>query len=153
MPNTYTKLYAHVVFAVRGRESLISGSWQQELYKYISGIIKEKKQKLYIINGMPDHLHLLISIGPDIPLSDLIQDIKASSSKWINEKDFVKGKFYWQEGFAAFSYGESQLPVLINYIKNQEEHHKKKSFKDEYLKLLQSFKVDFNERYLFEFYE
>ena len=152
MANTFTQLYIHIVFAVSGRENLISKSWKNELYKYITGIVKEKGQKLYIINGMPDHVHILLSVGPNINLSDLIRDLKANSSKWINERHLVKGKFKWQEGFGAFSYGQSQLPVLINYIKNQESHHGKRSFKEEYHELLEKFQVTFDEKYVFEYY-
>jgi len=150
MANTYTQLYIHIVFAVLGRESLISNSWKDELYKYIAGIIKEKGQKPYIINGMHEHIHILISIHPNINLSDLVRDIKSNSSKWINEKSLVKGRFSWQEGFGAFSYGQSQLPALINYIKNQEAHHNVKSFKEEYHELLKKFEVDFDAKYVFK---
>ena len=150
MANTYTQLYIHIVFSVLGRESLISKSWQDELYKYISGIIKATGHKLYVIGGMPDHVHILVSIGPNTNLSELVRDIKANSSKWINEKSLVKGKFKWQEGFGAFTYGQSQLPVLIDYIKNQEAHHSTKSFREEYHELLKKFEIDFDEKYIFK---
>ena len=150
MPNTFSQIYIQVVFAVRGRENLISKKWKDELYKYICGIVKAKKEKVYSINGMPDHIHILLSIKPDTTLSDLMRDIKANSSKWINEKKFVKGKFQWQEGFGAFSYSQSQLDNVIGYINNQEEHHSKKSFKEEYLDLLNKFNIQFDEKYVFE---
>jgi REP element-mobilizing transposase RayT len=151
MPNTFTQLYIQVVFTVKGRESLIGNKWEDELHKYICGIVNGNKQKVYAINGMPDHIHILLSIKPDIALSDLMRDIKASSSKWINEKKLVVGKFQWQEGFGAFSYSQSQIDNVINYIKNQKEHHLKKSFKEEYIAMLKKFEIEYNEKYLFEF--
>ncbi len=151
MANTFTQLYIQVVFTVKGRENVIKNTWKEELYKYICGIVKNKKQKLYIINGMPDHIHILLGINPDISISELMKTIKSNSSKFINEKKFVSGKFQWQEGYGAFSYGQSQLPILINYIKNQEEHHKKKTFKEEYIEFLRKFEIEYNEKYLFDF--
>lgn len=148
MANTFSQIYIHVIFSVKRWEYLISNQWKEELYKYITGIIRNKNQKLLIINGMPDHLHLLIGLKPDKSLSDLVRDIKNNSSNFINEKGFVKGKFSWQEGFGAFSYSDSQLNKIINYIKNQELHHQKKSFKEEYIEILKKFKIDYNEKYL-----
>lgn len=153
MANTYTQLYVHVIFAVKGRSNLISIKWKEELYKYINGIIKNKNQKLMIINGMPDHLHLLIGLKPDCVLSDLIRDIKSNSSRWINEQKLVRGKFEWQTGFGAFSIGQSQVPIIINYILNQEEHHKKKKFKDEYVDFLNAYQIDYKLEYLFKDYD
>lgn len=150
MANTYTQLYFHVIFAVKGRKSLIQPSWKEELYKYISGIISNNNHKLMIINGMPDHIHILLGTQANVNLSDLIRDIKANSSRWINEKNLVKGKFEWQAGFGAFTLGQSQLPTIINYIRNQEEHHSKKSFKEEYLQFLKAYEIDYKEAYLFE---
>ena len=153
MANTYTQIYLHIVFSVKGRENLIKKKWKEELYKYICGIVNGKEQKVYAIGGVGDHIHILVSIKPNIALSDLIRDIKANSSKWINEKGFVLGKFQWQEGFGAFSYAQSQLDAVIAYINNQEQHHLVKTFKDEYLELLQKFNVEYNEKYLFEWIE
>ncbi|OQB60959.1 MAG: Transposase IS200 like protein [Bacteroidetes bacterium ADurb.Bin141] len=141
------------MFSVKGRENLIQKKWKEELYKYICGIVNGKEQKVYAIGGVGDHIHILVSIKPNIALSDLIRDIKANSSKWINEKGFVLGKFQWQEGFGAFSYAQSQLDAVIAYINNQEQHHLVKTFKDEYLELLQKFNVEYNEKYLFEWIE
>ena len=152
MPNTYTQIYIHVIFAVQGRQNLIHKGWRNELYKYITGIVRENNQKLYIINGVADHVHILLSLRPAIAISELIRDIKAGSSKWINDKQFIKGKFRWQEGYGAFSYGQSQLPRVIKYIKNQEEHHRKKSFQEEYIEFLEKYEVDYKERFLFDFY-
>ena len=150
MANTYTQIHIHAVFAVQNRACVISSSWKEELYKYITGIIQNNNHKLLTINGMPDHIHLLIGLRPTQSLSELMQDIKGHSSKWINTNNFVKGKFAWQGGFGAFSYSKSDLPVIIRYIQNQEEHHKKKTFNDEYQQLLKEFEVDFDERYIFE---
>jgi putative transposase len=150
MANTYSQIYVQVVFAVQGRENLIEREWKDALYKYITGIIKNNNQKLLAINGVSNHIHILLNIKPNISLSDLVRDIKANSSRFVNEKQFVKGKFSWQEGFGAFSYSISQLDDVIQYIQNQEEHHKETSFKDEYLKYLNRFNIEFDEKYVFE---
>lgn len=152
MPNTYSQLYIQIVFAVKGRQSFIKEEFRDELQKYISGIIKEKKQKLYAIYCMPDHTHILVSIKPDIAISDLVRDIKANSSSFIKEKDFVKD-FSWQTGFGAFSYSKSQALNVVDYILNQPKHHAKKTFKQEYIEFLQKFEIEYNDEYLFEFYE
>lgn len=153
MANTYTQIFLHVVFSVKGRQNLIQKIWRDELYKYICGIVNGKKQKIYDIGGVADHIHILVSIKPDITISDLVRDIKANSSKWINDKRFVVGKFKWQEGFGAFSYAKSQLDAVISYINNQEQHHKKQSFRDEYTELLQKFNIEYDEKYLFDWME
>lgn len=150
MPNTYTQIHIHAVFAVQNRLSLVHRDWKAELYKYITGIVRNNGHKLLILNGMPDHIHLLFGMRPSQSLSDLMQDIKGCSSKWINDKGFIKGRFSWQEGYGAFSYSKSQLPHVINYIENQEEHHKRKTFAEEYIKLLKQFHVDYDERYVFK---
>lgn len=153
MANTYTQIYLHIVFSVKGRENLIQKKWKEELHKYICGIVNGKKQKVYAIGGMSDHIHILVSILPNIAISDLVRDIKANSSKWINEKEYLIGKFQWQEGFGAFSYAQSQLDTVIAYINNQEQHHQKKTFQNEYLELLQKFKIEYDEKFLFEWIE
>ena len=153
MANTFSQIFIHVVFTVKRRENLISGSWKNELFMYITGIVRNEKQKLMIINGMPDHLHILLSIAPDIRISDLVRDIKSNSSRFINERKFVKGKFNWQEGYGCFSCSYSNIEKVINYIKNQEEHHKKKSFKEEYIEFLKELKIDYDEKYLFNWIE
>ena len=132
MANTFTQIHIHAVFAVQNRQSLIKALWKDEMYKYITGIINNQGHKLLIINGMPDHLHLLFDMRPIQSLSDLMQDIKGSSSAWINKKKLIKTKFSWQEGYGAFSYSKSQLPQVIHYIDKQEEHHKKRTFIEEY---------------------
>ncbi|MCF8322606.1 MAG: IS200/IS605 family transposase [Flavobacterium sp.] len=149
MPNTYTQIHIQFVFAVKFRNGLINTSFKGELYQYISGILKQHNHKLLAINGMPDHLHIFIGMRPTQSISDLMQDIKGSSSKWINEKKFLKIKFEWQEGYGAFSYSKSHVDTVIKYIKNQEEHHKKESFRDEYLKFLKAFEIEYDERYIF----
>ena len=150
MANTYSQLYVQIVFAVKGRQNLISKNNKDEIYKYITGIITNHKQKLIVINGMPDHIHILVGIKPDISLSDLVRDIKSNSSKFINEQKWINGKFEWQTGFGAFSYGHSQLSNVIKYIENQEEHHKTKTFGEEYIAFLKLFNIDFRNEYLFE---
>ncbi|RYJ37990.1 Transposase IS200-family protein [Flavobacterium anhuiense] len=150
MADTYSQLYIQIVFAVKGRQNLISKNWKNEIYKYITGIITNQKQKLIAINGMPDHIHILVGIKPNVSISDLVRDIKSSSSKFINEQKWINGKFEWQTGFGAFSYGHSQLTPVIKYIENQEEHHKTKTFKEEYIAFLKLFNIDFKNEYLFD---
>lgn len=151
MANTYTQIYIQVVFAVSGRQSLLSTDKKEELHKYVTGIITNQGQKLITINSMPDHVHILLGMKSDIALSALVREIKASSSKFINERGWLKGKFSWQEGFGAFSYGHSQLETVIRYIQSQEQHHRRRSFKDEYLALLEKFSIDFEQKYVFDF--
>ena len=150
MANTYTQIYIHVVFAVQGRQNLIPKEHKEELHKYITGIVQNKKQKLIAINCMPDHSHIFIGMKPSIALSDLVRDIKNNSSAFINEKKWVRGKFNWQEGFGAFSYGHSQIEVVVKYIQNQEDHQAKRTFKEEYLEMLKKFAVEYDEKYLFK---
>jgi len=151
MANTYSQIYIQTVFAVDGRLSLIRPEFKEELYKYITGIVRTKKQKLIAINGMSDHVHIMIGLKPAMALADLVRDIKADSSDFINRKKWVRGRFCWQEGYGAFSYGHSQLDTIIRYIQNQEQHHRQRSFKDEYLAWLKKFEVLFEDRYIFQF--
>ena len=153
MAGTYSQLYIQVVFAVKGRENLIAGSWKNELHKYISGIITGKEQKTIIVNGMPDHIHAFIGLKPSMKISDLVRDIKNNSSNLITDKMFVRGKFSWQEGYGVFSYSHSHIQNVYNYILNQENHHKKRSFREEYEEILKKFEIDHNEKYLFEWIE
>lgn len=147
---TFSQIIIQIVFAVKRRENLISPVWEDELYKYIAGIIKRKDQKLLAINGMPDHIHILIGMRPSCCLSDLVREIKKSSDAFINEKGFLKNKFYWQSGFGAFSYSRSSLDNVVKYINNQKQHHQKTTFKDEYTAFLQKFEIEYEEKYLFE---
>lgn len=150
MANTYTQIYVHVVFAVEGRQSIIPRDKKEDLHKYITGIITRQKQKLIAINSMPDHIHILIGLKPDMALSDLVGDIKTGSTNHINRNRWVAGCFSWQEGFGAFSYSHSQLGTIIRYIQNQEKHHAKQAFHDEYRTLLDRFEVPHDERYIFK---
>jgi REP element-mobilizing transposase RayT len=150
---TYSQIYIHTVFAVKGRESLIQIHWEDRLHKYITGIVQKKEQKMLAINGMPDHIHFLIGMKPTCCLSDLVREIKKSSNDFIKEEKLCKFKFNWQEGFGAFSYSHSQLDNVIGYILNQKEHHKKKTFREEYMGFLKKFNVEYNEKYLFEWIE
>jgi REP element-mobilizing transposase RayT len=150
MANTYTQIHLQIIFAVQNRISLIQPQWKEELYKYLTGIIQGSKHKLIVINGIEDHVHLLVGMRPNQSLSDLLQHVKGDSSAWINKCNLVRGKFQWQEGYAAFSYSKSQLPAVINYIKNQEIHHKKKTFIEEYKEFLDLFEVPYDERYIFQ---
>ncbi|MGD0262190.1 MAG: IS200/IS605 family transposase [Verrucomicrobiota bacterium] len=150
MANTCTQIYLHVVFAVAGRQNLIAPEHNDELQKYITGIVSGQNQKLIAINNMPDHLHLLVGIKPDMALSDLMRDVKAGSSKFVNQKHWVMGRFSWQEGFGAFSYSRSQLGAVIHYIANQQKHHARTSFREEYIAFLEKFGVDYDPRYIFQ---
>lgn len=153
MANTFSQIYIQTVFAVSGRLSLISQDFKEELHKYITGIVRKKDQKLISINGMSDHIHILIGLRPAMALAELVRDIKSDSSEWVNRKKLARGKFGWQEGYGAFSYGHSQLDTIIRYIQNQEKHHQRRSFKNEYLTLLRKFEIEFKEKYVFEFIE
>ena len=152
MPNTYSQLYIQIVFAVQGRKSLIKESIREELQKYISGIISNQKQKLLAVYCMPDHTHIFLSMKPNMAISDLVRTIKSNSSSFLKNKNLVKD-FSWQEGFGAFSYSKSQAKNVIDYVLNQEEHHKKRTFKEEYVEFLNKFEIDYDEKYLFEFYQ
>ena len=149
MANTYTQIHIQTVFAVKNRGSLIQNKWKDELYKYMCGIIQTQEHKVLQINGMPDHIHILIGLRPSQSLSDLMKLVKRSSSIWINEKKLSEEKFSWQAGFGAFSYSKSQVPRVIKYIQNQQEHHKKQTFFDEYLTLLKAHNIEFDERFIF----
>lgn len=151
MANTYTQLYVHIVFAVSGRQSLIHPSHNDELQKYIAGIVTNKGHKLFAINNMPDHLHLFLSMKPTESISDLVRDIKANSSRLIREKKWTRLSFHWQEGYGAFTYAKSQKDILVRYVMNQQEHHITKTFREEYIEMLEKFEIPYEERYLFDF--
>lgn len=150
MANTYTQIHIHAIFAVQNRYSLIGKKWKNELYQYITGIIQNQGHKLLQINGMPDHVHVLFGMRPRQSLSDLMKMIKMDSSGWINQQSFINARFSWQAGYGAFSYSKSQVSRVIRYIENQEEHHRKRTFMDEYIALLEAAGVDYDERYLFK---
>ncbi len=150
MPNTYTQLHIQFVFAVKYRASLIQKEWKNELHKYITGIFQANDHKMLQINSMPDHIHIFIGMRPTQSISSLIQNVKTESSKWIKEKKFCSSTFAWQEGYGAFSYSKSHVQNVIRYIQNQEMHHRKETFLDEYRHFLRSFEVDYEERYIFK---
>ena len=147
---TFSQIYIQLVFAVKGKQSLIQHAWEAELYKYITGIIQNRDQKVIAINGVSDHIHILIGMKPTCCLSDLVREVKKSSNTFVKEKGFCKGVFQWQEGFGAFSYSHSALDNVIAYIDNQKEHHRKKSFKEEYKGFLTKFQLKYKDEFLFE---
>jgi putative transposase len=150
MAGTFSQLYIHYVFAVKGRESLLRTPWRDDVLKYIVGIIKAKNQKPIIVNGVSDHVHVFVGIRPSMNISDLVRDLKNNSSNFINERKFVRGRFSWQEGYGVFSYSHSQVDSVYRYIAHQEEHHQKKSFREEYIDMLQQFGIEAEDRFLFE---
>lgn len=152
MANTYTRIYIHLVFSPLGRTNTIPVKHKEELQKYTTGIIQNRKHKLLAINYMPDHVHIFIGYQPSHALPDLLRDIKANTSKFINDKKWLPGRFQWQEGYGGFSYSHSDIDNVIRYINNQEEHHKKSSFKDEYIGFLDEFQMEYDPKYLFEWY-
>ena len=153
MANTYSQLNIHCVFAVQGRENIITKNFRDELHKYLSGILKHDGAFPLSVGGWKDHVHVFFELPVTMSVSDQMRMLKATSSKWINDRKLVKGKFSWQEGYGAFSYSRSQRNSVINYIMNQEEHHSTKSFRDEYMELLKKFEIPFDEKYVFEFYD
>jgi REP element-mobilizing transposase RayT len=153
MANTYSQITIQLIFAVKNRDAMIASSFREILHKYITGIIRNQNQKLLSINSVSDHIHILIGQSPSCFLSDLVREIKSESSRFINENKYSKFKFYWQEGFGSFSYSHSQRDNVINYIMNQEIHHHKKTFKEEYLEFLKEFEIDFDRAYLFDFFK
>ena len=153
MANIYSQIYIQVVFAVQGRQNLLRKEHKEELHKYVTGIITHQKQKLLAIHCMPDHAHILIGLRPNMALADLVEEVEAHSAKFISEKRWVPGRFHWQEGYGAFSYGHSQLTSIIRYVQNQEQHHARKSFREEYLQFLKRFEVEHDPKYLFDFEE
>ena len=150
MAGTYSQIYIQYVIVVNKREHLLRKEWRSEVFRFISGIIKAKGQKPIIVNGVGNHVHIFVGLKPSMRISDLARDIKNNSSKFINDQGWLKSKFSWQEGYGAFSYAYSQIERVYQYILNQEEHHRKKTFKDEYLKLLEKFEIEYDEKYLFD---
>ncbi len=153
MANTYTQINIHAVFAVQGRENILKSEFRNEIFKYMYGILKNNKQFPLAINGYQDHVHLFFELHPTSALSDVVRIVKTNSSKWINERKFLPGKYAWQEGYGAFSYSRSQRNSVIQYIMKQEEHHKKRPFKEEYLELLIKNEIEYDQNYVFEFYD
>jgi putative transposase len=153
MANTYSQLYIQIVFDVKGRRNLIAKQHREELHKYLTGIVQNRDQKMLSVFAMPDHVHLFVGMKPSISISDLVRDIKAGSSNFMNDHHWASGKFNWQEGFGAFSYSQSHINRVVKYILNQEEHHRKRTFREEYIALLKKFEVEYEEKYLFEWIE
>ena len=153
MANTYTQIYVQIVFAVKGIKNLIAETHRDDIEKYICGIINNNKSKPLAIYCNPDHIQVLIGMNPSLSISDLVRDIKANSSRWINKNHWISDEFRWQDGYGAFTYSKSQLDKIITYILRQPEHHQKLSFKQEYLEFLKIYEIEFEERYLFEWYE
>lgn len=153
MANTYSQISIHVVFVVKYRQALIAPAYQEDLNKYLSGILANKKAKTLAINGYRDHIHLFFGMPLTLSISELTRDLKSCSSKWINEHKFIQQHFEWQDGYGAFSYSKSQRDRVIKYIINQEEHHRKITFRKEYLKLLDDFGIEYRDKYLFEFFD
>ena len=153
MAGTFSQVYIQIIFAVKRRENILNKIWREEVFKYISSVIKEKGSKPIIVNGVSDHVHCFVGFKPSTAISDLSRDIKNNSSRFINEKGFTKVKFNWQSGYGAFSYAQSQIDAVYNYILKQEEHHRKKSFKEEYLEFLNKFHVEYKDEYLFDWLE
>ena len=150
MANTYSQLYIHLVFAVKFRGGFIAESWQQELYQYIVGVIENRSHKVYAIGGMKDHIHILVSMSPKQSVSELVEETKRASTLWIKQRHLVDGNFAWQEGYGAFSYGQSQVSNVVNYIRNQKQHHTGKTMKEEYIDFLKIFGIEYDERYVFQ---
>jgi len=150
MAGSYSQIYLQIVISVYGRRDLLRKPWREEVFKYISGIITAKGQKSIIVNGVEDHVHIFVGLKPSIRISDLVRDIKNNSSKFINEQGFLNSKFSWQKGYGVFSYSQSAVSNVYKYIANQEAHHQKQSFKDEYLDFLKQFEVEYEDQYLFE---
>jgi putative transposase len=152
MPNTYSQISIQAVFAVQGRENLIANTWRDSLHQYIAGVVRKEATTL-AVGGWKDHVHIFFGLPPTLSISNLIQKVKANSSRWINERKFVNGKFQWQHGYGAFSYSRSHRDVVIKYVMNQEEHHKARTFRDEYMDMLNKFEIIYEPKYLFEFYD
>ena len=153
MANTYTQMYVHLVFAPKNGNALISKEWKNDLEKYVTGIVQNHKHKMLAIGAMPDHIHIFIGYNVNHLIPDLVEEIKTSSNAWIKQKKLSKFKFEWQKGYGAFSHSRSQLDTVVKYILNQEMHHKKKSFKDEYLEILRKNEIEFKQEYIFDFFD
>lgn len=153
MANTYTQLYVQFVFAVKGRENLIKEHFRNELEKLIAGIVINHQCKLYAVYCNPDHTHLFVSMHPTLSPAKLMEQVKSGSSKWLNQKKYIPGKFSWQKGYGAFTYSRSHIDKVVRYVLNQPEHHKKFSFQEEYLLLLNKFEIEYEPKYVFEWYD
>lgn len=153
MANTFSQIYLQFVFAVQNRKSLVPRDHKEELHKYMTGLVQNRKAKMIAVHCMPDHTHLFVGFKPSVLISDFIKEIKVESNEFINQKGWVKGTFKWQQGYGVFSYSHSHIDRVAKYVLNQEQHHKKKTFRDEYIDLLQKFEIPYDEKYLFRFFE
>lgn len=153
MSGTFSQIYIQIVFAVQNRNALIDTSWEERLYQYITGIVQNKEQKMIAINGMSNHIHFFIGMKPSCCLSDLVREIKKSSNDFIKDNQLTKFKFNWQQGYGAFSYSHSQIDAVAKYVMNQKRHHKKQTFREEYIDFLKKFNVQYDEKYLFDWME
>jgi len=153
MANTFSQIYLQFVFAVKHRQSLIAREYKEELHKYVTGLVQNRKAKMLAVHCMPDHIHLFVGFKPVVLISDFVKEIKVESNEFINDKNWIKGKFSWQEGYGVFSYSHSHIDAVVKYILTQEKHHQKKTFKQEYHQLLEKFEIPFEEKYLFDFIE
>ncbi|MCF0058982.1 IS200/IS605 family transposase [Dyadobacter sp. CY356] len=153
MANTYSQIYLQFVFAVKNRQSLIPQNQKKELHKYLTALVQNRKSKMLAVNCMPDHTHIFVGFKPVLSIPDFIKEIKVESNEFINSKKWTNYKFGWQEGYGVFSYSHSHISSVINYVLNQEEHHRKKTFKEEYHDFLKKFEVPFDDQYLFEFFD
>lgn len=151
MANTFSQIYLQFVFAVKGRECLIPSQHKEELHKYITGLVRNRNAKMLAVHCMPDHVHLFVGFKPSISISDFIKEVKVEAIEFINSKGWVKGKFSWQEGYGVFSYSHSHIDNVVQYILNQETHHQKTNFQQEYIELLKRFEIAYDEKYLFTF--
>ena len=153
MANTYTQFYAHLVFAVKNRNSLIKRQWKDDLEKYITGIVQNHKHKMLAIGSMPDHIHIFIGYNVNHLIPDLVEEIKTSTNEWIKQNNLSRFRFEWQKGYGAFSHSRSQIDAVVKYVLNQEKHHIKTDFRTEYLEILRKNDIHFNDDYLFEFFD
>jgi putative transposase len=153
MANTFSQIYLQFVFAVKHRQCLIPKEHKEELHKYITGLVKNRKAKMLAVHCMPNHIHLFVGFKPVISIADFVKEIKVESNEFINAKEWTNTKFAWQEGYSVFSYSQSHIDAVVKYVLNQEEHHRKQTFKEEYLQFLEKFKIEYDEKYLFDFLE
>jgi putative transposase len=153
MANTFSQIYLQFVFAVKHRQSLIPQQHKEELHKYITGLVQNRKAKMLAVHCMPDHIHLFVGFKPVMSIADFVKEIKVESNEFINSKKWTKEKFSWQEGYGVFSYSQSHIDAVVKYVLNQEQHHRKQTFKDEYKDFLEKFKIEYDEKYLFDFIE
>jgi putative transposase len=153
MANTFSQIYLQFVFAVQNRQCLIAKDHKEELHKFMTSLVQRRSNKMLAVNCMPDHVHLFVGFKPSVLISDFVKEIKVESNDFINQKNWIRGKFKWQEGYGVFSYSHSHIDKVVKYVLNQEIHHQKKTFKQEYLRMLEKAEIQFEEQYLFDFFD